>query len=362
MVRQLLVRPVVIGALLASVFLVATDSAEAQFRIGIGSGSGTGDPRTGRSGVEFRVGPGGVEMREGRTVPPGTIVPGTTPGTRRTTRSDLLRDLLIPESDPYYGRYDGYRYGDSYDPRYRDNRVIVPDSGLVPSVAPPSTQAVPPTSAQVAMLPGMRLRALLREALYGLDEELNAMSTGAAWKRHLHVSSLTGLLADDQPDPPSAATRDRLRFIADQYDTVAADPNYRSIQVLWGFATLRVGVREYSRSPLERGQGFVRSGVELLNRQLDGLSTGAGWKQHLATDEVATLARARQYGQGEFDRLMAIRQKYDDTGRNTQYETITRLSGFRATQRGLAELLATLALPPEAAPLNSVSPPPPPAP
>ena len=146
--------------------------------------------------------------------------------------------------------------------------------------------------------------------------------------------------------------------------TSARQPAYRSIAVLWGFGTLRVGLPEFSLEPIVRIRRAIAMNAEWLSKSLDGVATGGQWKQHLRLGQLTARDAAPLPPDEELALMQPILNKFGRIKTDPQFDTIATMPGFLPTQAALADYVQELQFIIAPAPVETELPktlPPPPA-
>ncbi len=87
---------------------------------------------------------------------------------------------------------------------------------------------------------------------------------------------------------------------------------------------------------------MLRSGVARLDRQLDRLATGQGWKDYLQTSMLGELIADDVNGPPDADSVEVLREAltlYDTTSEKEQFRAIASLRGFQTVHIALSELV-----------------------
>lgn len=288
--------------------------------------------------------------------------------------NDLIRLFLFSNGgrNRPYG-YGGYGYGPRNDPGFgRPIYVapqyvipVTPQQQFQPGIdAPPPPRLVVPTSEQFGSLAMPHQRELLLHAINSLDDDLTRIATGSQWKQHLQLAGLSEALTEVD-GPLDATGRERFRKHAEVFDSVAQDPAYRSIAGLWGFGTLRVGLREFSEELVIQIRRAVAMNAGWLFKALDEVSTGTQWKTHLRLEMLMARDEPGISAAEALDRFDPVLAKFDRVQADPQYESVNELPGFQATHSALSDFVRELRLaiaPPAPAPDAPVPAPEPPSP
>ncbi|MEK6250308.1 MAG: hypothetical protein N2C12_19145, partial [Planctomycetales bacterium] len=176
---------------------------------------------------------------------------------------DILK-LLIPPEDSYQDYDDSENY-DRRPARAAQRRV--------------------PSAAAVAEMTPEQQRSLLRQAVVGLEEQLDSLpaSDAADWKTFLQLESLGASLWGQNTSLPDLPTRRILAVIAKQFDTVNGNSEFSRISDLWGFKAAQATLSLYAQSQVEKQKKQLATSSSQFDQTLSRVNFGAGWKKHLQT-------------------------------------------------------------------------------
>ncbi len=258
----------------------------------------------------------------------------------------------------YYDRRGDYWYTDDGWDRwdYDDDRPAV-DIGRGGADSTPPV----PTAEELSYMNWKHLRRVLGYGAHTLADELDPIASGAGWMRHLQVDTILDAVADDTDMPPNAASNKLFRKLLAAYTDVDSNPEYISISRLWGFRTVRLALRELAKTPWVRQREQLAEASRELDKQLETLQTGDGWKRHLALPAEVYVSRdeARDDARGDGSAgakmpktdagaLRKVLSRFDKVSEDPQYGTIARLPAFQATHEILAVYLSHFVAPPAA--------------
>ena len=134
-----------------------------------------------------------------------------------------------------------------------------------------------------------------------------------------------------------------LAKIADRFEKVAENPEYKKITAVRGFQTLRLGLREYTLPPTDRQTHVLSARLPILTGALDRLRGGAAWKEFLKLEELEQLLESVDELQSEDrDKLVEILQRFEKIRRDPQYAVVARTRGFEVTHEALKALVESL--------------------
>jgi hypothetical protein len=120
-------------------------------------------------------------------------------------------------------------------------------------------------------------------------------------------------------------------------DTSASNDEYKVITSSWGFQTLQAALKEAARPSDEREPGVLKGQAEILDKSLERVSTGDGWKKHLEIDALQKLADRKDAGSS--DEIQKIAARYDRVAQNPEYQAISQLPGFGGVYSTLHKMM-----------------------
>ena len=254
-------------------------------------------------------------------------------------------ESLAPPQGNYPQQGQPYRQpNDSYPQRsysYPQNSVRTRQGYTTSSpsvVRGPAPRAVL-TYEQFIRLPEDEQRQQLQVATVSLEEALSRMSTGDSWVNYLHLQTILRMLASAAASELDEVDRLRLSTIADEFDAVQANPSFQRIWSLWGFQTLRSGLKAYAADPVERNKQQLQASAKQLRDSLDHPATGPGWKTYFQLDEIERLAQSADTSAADTEAtLREIIARFDKTSANPDYGVLTQMTGFSDTRDSLAQL------------------------
>ncbi len=318
--------------------------------VGIGSGNNPGKRPPnfggGNSGQQFQ--PGNQEQYEHHHQGSNNNKPQT---------RDLIQLFLFSNSglNRPYG-YGGYGYGPRTGPGfgrplYGSPQYVVPvipqqqfQQQYQPGVdAPPPPRMVVPTQEQFGSLAMPHQRELLLHAINSLDDDLTRVGTGSQWKKHLQLAGL-GESLTEVDGPLDAPEREKFRKHAEVFEGVAQEPAYRSIAGLWGFGTLRVGLREFAEEPIIKIRRAVAINAGWLSKAFEEVGTGSQWRTHLRLETLMARDDQGISAAEALDRFELVLTKFDRVQADPQYESVNELPGFQATHSALTDFVRELRL------------------
>ena len=305
------------------------------------------------------------------------------PSSKQVIVNGIIRSLVNPQRDYDYDhdhhnhfgspRGRGGYYGPGYlpapyyvSPQYVQPIIVQPqyvDPGvrIVPraDTAPPQPERlVVPTLDQFAEIPDPSQQDFLLHAINSLETDLNGMSTGESWKKHLQLSTIASLL-DDKDNGTDSVRRERLGQIGSLFDTLDQDSKYRQVSELWGFDTLRVGLRAYSAPAEIRLRKQIGGAADALSYALNNVDTGEGWKKHLQLEFLTTMSPATDANRaGRIQQTSDLLVRFDGVATDESFRVISSKPGFAEARDMLKKYVQALKgdSRPDA-PTNDVAPP-----
>ncbi len=201
-----------------------------------------------------------------------------------------------------------------------------------------------PDSNELTFMSWKHLRRVLRFATTHFDDQLDSLRTGAGWRKHLQVGAIRDQVAEDINSPPDRAARMRLYEILDAYNATARNPEYVSVSDLWGFRAVHSALDEFVALPWMRERRQLAASANQLDRELQGISGGRRWREHLALpDHVFASAPApNSSGSARAPDLRQLRKalaRFDSVSRKPKYRSIAALPSFQATHEILASYI-----------------------
>jgi hypothetical protein len=247
----------------------------------------------------------------------------------------------------YYGSwspgYDDYGYDYGYDyssPAYAVQLVqqygqTEQTQGQLPPV---------PTSKEVSRFTDQQLRSFIAWVANGFTHELGQFSTGDTWVKFLQLNELKDMSPRAPGDMATAKTsgtagariQNKIDSALDRFNTASKNEEYKAITNTWGFQALQVALKEAARSPQEREPDVLKGQAEMLNKSLERLSTGDGWRKHLELDSLQKLADKKNLESN--DEIKRIEERFDQTAHNPDFQSIAKLPGFSGVYGTLHKL------------------------
>lgn len=227
--------------------------------------------------------------------------------------------------------------------RYRRPPRSPYDLPPVPPINAPAPVTVDtpgiPTQIDVATADWQSLRLIIRTGEAELANRLNRYRAADRWKATLQIGSLSQILTDDDNQPPTGETRDRLQAILDTYDRASINPAFRPVTRLSEFHTVHTALTELLLSPLERKRGQLATAARDLDQTLAQMPNGSHWSDYLrlpdsifAPDDSATIRN--------LDELSRVLNRFESVSADRRYGLIAALPAFQATHRHLVDYIA----------------------
>ena len=213
---------------------------------------------------------------------------------------------------PYYGRGGWGTYGwggwndgnygywgpgyDTYSYDYSSDN----QSGMEPEIAPQYAQSTEgeqgqgggklpplPTNKELASFTNQQLNSFIAWVARGYSRELGQFSTGDTWVKYFKLDNLralapqppAGTIAAQPPETPTARSRSLDKEVLERMDSVLQKNEYQTVTNAWGFKALRAALKEVSRPADERTVTVLKGQAEMLNKSLERVSTGDGWRE-----------------------------------------------------------------------------------
>jgi hypothetical protein len=242
-----------------------------------------------------------------------------------------------PGYDTYGYDYGGYDYSS---PAYavqpnQQNVQTEQHQGQLPPV---------PTSKEISRFTDRQLRSFIAWVANGFTRELGQFSTGDTWVKYFRLNDLKDFSPHAPGDTATAQTsgtagsrtQNEIDIALDRFNSASKNDEYKAITNTWGFQALQVALKEAARSPKEREPAVLRGQAEMLNKSLERLSTGDGWRKHLQLDELQKIADTKNLESN--DEIKRIEERFDQTAHNPDYQAIAQLPGFSGVYGTLHKL------------------------
>ena len=248
----------------------------------------------------------------------------------------------------------GYGYGPGYfGPTYvysAPTTVYVPTPVVDSSVsinsysagvvAPPQQQQMTPD--EFAALPLERQRELLLQALNALEEDFTRSPNGADWSRHLQLATIAKLVTEGD-DRPDATLRARLRSVAQLFDEVAANADYKAVSELTSFRVLHIGLHEFAAEEIDRSRRQLSNAASNLSKNLETWSSGQRWRDYLQTEWMIGTDEEMQIDlEARLVRFEKLLDKFDRVSSDDQFQVVTQPREFGLAHVALRRFVGDL--------------------
>lgn len=250
----------------------------------------------------------------------------------------------------------GYGYGpDYFGPTYvysAPTTVYVPTPVVDSSVsinsysagvaAPPQQQQLTPD--EFAALPLERQRELLLQALNALEEDFTRSPNGADWSRHLQLATIAKLVTEGD-ERPDTTLRARLRSVAQLFDDVAANADYKAISELTSFRVLHIGLHEFAAEEIDRSRRQLSNAASNLSKSLEAWSSGQRWRDYLQAEWMIGTDEEMQIDlEARLVRFEKLLDKFDRVSSDDQFQVVTQPREFGLAHVALRRFVADLQL------------------
>jgi len=207
-----------------------------------------------------------------------------------------------------------------------------------------------PTGDELARMSWRELRGVLRYTIDRFDDDLDRLSSGGRWKKHLSLGTLNDMIAEDEDAPPDEESREKLAEILSRYDQADADEEYTTITRKWGFRTIHATLTEYLRPVGQRQRVRLADASRELHQALTRWSVGHTWQKYLALPEEtpagADSASASVDAKPDMEKLQKTLANFDNVESTDEYHKIAALSEFQTAHALLREYVAHYVEPP----------------
>ncbi len=178
-------------------------------------------------------------------------------------------------------------------------------------------------------------------ALNDLEGDLSQSDTGAEWIDHLQLASIGNILTEcDEPLDDSA--RLRVQAVADIFEEVAQEEEFKSISQLWGFNVLNVGLHVMATDPVVCQRHRVSSAAKALSHAFETWQSSDRWRTYLRLESLVTMDDAPEDLLVRIQEVDVIVTKFDRVQAEAQYQMIHELPAYRVTHMALRAYLNDL--------------------
>lgn len=250
----------------------------------------------------------------------------------------------------YYGAPYGAGFNDSYSvtvinpqpvtvysPEYVADQEPVSLSNPTPR---PPLRAVPSADA-FNELPPQEQQKLMLTALNDLEGDLKESDTGDEWIDHLQLASI-GKMLTERDEPLDDGGRLQIQAIADIFEDVAQEEEFKSISQLWGFNVLNVGLHVMATDPVVCQRHRVSSGATALSQAFKTWQSSDRWQSYLRLETLMNMDDAPEDLIVRIQEVDVITTKFDRIQADAQFQMIHELPAFQATHLALRAYLNDL--------------------
>ena len=211
--------------------------------------------------------------------------------------------------------------------------------------APMQRQGPPiPTSKELARFTDQQLQTFIARSANDFIRELGRFSTGDTWVDYFRLNDLKALASSapgegaTMQDSSSGNPRGRsvIDTVLNRIASTEKNSEYEAVTSTWGFQALHAALKEAARSPDEREIGVLKGQAEVLDKSLERISTGEGWRKHLELESLTKLADQKSLRSNE--ETQRIEDRFDQVMRNPEYQAIVQLPGFSGVYGTLHQL------------------------
>ena len=251
----------------------------------------------------------------------------------------------------HYAAPYGGGYNDSYsltviNPQpvtvYSPTYLVEPDGvAPAPSSSPRPPQRAVPSADAFNEMPPQEQQKLMLIALNDLEGDLTQSDTGAEWVDHLQLASISKILTE-RDEPLDDAARLQLQAIADIFEEVAQDEEFKSVSQLWGFNVVNVSLHVMATDPVVCQRHRVSSAANALSQVFKSWQSADRWQTYLRLETLATMDDAPEDLIVRIQEVDVIATKFDRIQAEAQYQMIHELPAFRATHLALRSYLNDL--------------------
>lgn len=207
-------------------------------------------------------------------------------------------------------------------------------------VAAPQQEQITPD--EFAALPLERQRELLLQALNALEEDFTRSPNGEDWSRHLQLATIAKLVTEGE-QRPDATIRARLRSVAQLFDEVAANADYKAVSDLTSFRVLHAGLHEFAAEEIDRSRRQLSMAVAGLSKSLESWSSGERWRDYLQLGWLIGTEEEMQIDlEVRLARFEKLLEKFDRVKSDDQFQVVTQPREFGLTHEALRRFVGHL--------------------
>jgi hypothetical protein len=191
-----------------------------------------------------------------------------------------------------------------------------------------------PSAKELGRLTDQQLQSLIAQVADSFTSELGQFHNGDTWAKYFRLDDLKALASPAAGEAAMTQTsnisssqeRKVVDAVLSRIDSTEKNSEYRAVTSIWGFRALHAALKEAARSPEEREPGVLKAQAEALDKSLERISTGEGWRKHLELDSLTKMADKKNLRSSED--AQRIEGRFDEVMRNPEYQAIVRLPGF----------------------------------
>ena len=214
-----------------------------------------------------------------------------------------------------------------------------PVSVSTPTPRPP--QRAVPSADEFNNMPLIEQQKLMLTAINDLEGDLTQSDTGTEWIDHLQLASISKSLTE-RDEPLDDAGRLELQAIADIFEDVAQEEEFKSVSQLWGFNVLNVGLHVMATDPVVCQRHRVSSAATALSQAFKTWQSSDRWQTYLRLETLTNMDDAPEDLIVRIQEVDVITTKFDRIQAESQYSMIHELPAFQATHAALRAYLNDL--------------------
>jgi len=209
--------------------------------------------------------------------------------------------------------------------------------------SPPRTARPVPSAQRLAGLADQQLLTVLEGTRSDLESDLEGLSTGEGWKKHLKLGEFKDTVAGLKGKPIPDATRIWFATRADQFDQVAKDEGYTKISSLWGFRVTHLVLRELGRPSVQRWSHQVVSHRDTLHAYLKRIDRGSDWIAYMELDKLAELPqRPTDWKTEDIRWVTGVADRFAKVREDPAFAMVARQPGFPELHIAITSLVQSL--------------------
>ena len=191
-------------------------------------------------------------------------------------------------------------------------------------------------------MPLERQRDLLLLALNALEEDFARSPNGDDWSRHLQLATVAKLVTQEDQSL-DGTTRARLRNIAQLFDEVAANADYKAVSDLMSFRALQAGLHEFAAEEIDRSRRQLSLTAGGFSKTLEAWSSGQRWRDYLQLNWLIGTEEEMQIDlETRLVRFEKLLDKFDRVKSDDQFQVVTQPREFGLTHEALRRFVGHL--------------------